>query len=331
MTRGRVGYYDFLRGLAILMVVGIHTYPPSSFDSISGSINIVIRQILNSGVPIFLCISGFFLGGKQLDTKKECFNFWKKQIPKVYIPCIVWSLPFFVIALYLGEELKIQIFKLIFGGFGVFYFVILIIQCYLALPVIQKIGVKTSRRGWSLWGGVFCSISVVSAAFIAYYKGPGIPLVIYAGPITTWICFFALGVYLSKAERDYDLKLPVVILILSFIGMLFETGFLMNQAKNGVGIKPSSYVFSISVLLLLFSNKIERWYKESKFGYTIEKVGIYSFGIYLTHMYLITAMNIVHFSESWFLRWVVIVPILYLGMAISKRIFPDFSHKILGF
>lgn len=330
MAKGRVGYYDFLRGLAIVMVVGIHTFPASSFDSIPGTINIGIRQILNCGVPIFLCLSGFFLGGKQLDSKEDCLNFWKNQIPKVYIPCIVWALPFFVIALYLGEDLKMQILKLIFGGFGVFYFVILIIQCYLALPLIQKIG-KTSLNSWHLWGGVFCLISVISAVLIAYCKGPGVPLVIYAGPITTWICFFTLGVYLSKTERDYDLKLPVVILILSFIGMVFETGFLMNQSRIGVGIKPSSFVFSFSLLLILFLNKVEMLYMQNRLGTAIEKVGVYSFGIYLTHMYLITAMNIVHFSGNWLLRWVVTVPVLYMSMAISKRMFPVFSHKILGF
>jgi len=34
--KNRNHYFDFLRGIAILMVVGIHTYTMSNFDSVEG-------------------------------------------------------------------------------------------------------------------------------------------------------------------------------------------------------------------------------------------------------------------------------------------------------
>ena len=39
-------YFDFLRGLAIMMVVGIHTYT-------LGEDSTVVRQLLNTAVPLF--------------------------------------------------------------------------------------------------------------------------------------------------------------------------------------------------------------------------------------------------------------------------------------
>lgn len=93
-------YFDFLRGLAILMVVGIHTYPGN--HQLNGRFQEIIQLILinafNCAVPLFLAISGYFIAKKNLNTFAECSSFWKKQIPTVYIPCLIFSLPWFVIS-----------------------------------------------------------------------------------------------------------------------------------------------------------------------------------------------------------------------------------------
>ena len=65
----RIDYFDFLRGLAILMVVGIHTYSVSQFNTIEHTFQVASREMLNFAVPLFLAISGFFIGQKAIDTK----------------------------------------------------------------------------------------------------------------------------------------------------------------------------------------------------------------------------------------------------------------------
>lgn len=94
-------YFDSLRGLAILMVVAIHVMVVNT-EGFYGQIMTLFRQVLNMAVPLFLAISGFFLARKSLNTKSEILAFWKKQIPKVYIPAIVWSLPLYYFALKSG-------------------------------------------------------------------------------------------------------------------------------------------------------------------------------------------------------------------------------------
>lgn len=90
----RIEYYDFLRGIAIIMVVGIHTFVSYPIDTTIGYTSAIVRQLLNCAVPIFLALSGLFCGKKLLDSKEKRLNFWKKQIPKVYIPALIWSLPY---------------------------------------------------------------------------------------------------------------------------------------------------------------------------------------------------------------------------------------------
>lgn len=88
-------YFDFLRGVAILMVVGIHTYPGG--HSLNGSVGefvqLLLINIFNCAVPLFLAISGYFIARKKLDSLGDCTSFWKKQIPVVYIPCLIFSVP----------------------------------------------------------------------------------------------------------------------------------------------------------------------------------------------------------------------------------------------
>lgn len=39
----RLNYYDFLRGIAILMVVAIHTGPAYHFESMQGVLVVMVR------------------------------------------------------------------------------------------------------------------------------------------------------------------------------------------------------------------------------------------------------------------------------------------------
>lgn len=139
MIKERNTYFDFLKGIAILMVIGIHTFIGGGFSSWHEYLNTGVRQILNCAVPIFIACSGFFLANKSLNNKKEVCGFYKKQISRVYMPGLLWSLPWLVLHLLGEKDPLIGVLSFVLCGFSVFYFVILMIQYYLLLPVIQKV------------------------------------------------------------------------------------------------------------------------------------------------------------------------------------------------
>lgn len=73
-----------------MLVVSIHTSKmPEDFSTFSDYCCMGIFQIGMLAVPIFLAISGYFLVNKNLSSKNEILIFWKKQIPKVYIPMLI--------------------------------------------------------------------------------------------------------------------------------------------------------------------------------------------------------------------------------------------------
>lgn len=130
-------YFDTLRGIAILMVVAIHTFIACEFDNFLSICAISMREIFNVAVPLFLAISGFFIGRKNFDNNSQIFKFWKKQIPKVYIPTLFWSIPYLALAVFHQQPLFKNLFMYLFCGYSIYYFIALIIQCYLLLPFLS--------------------------------------------------------------------------------------------------------------------------------------------------------------------------------------------------
>lgn len=137
MPSERNYYFDFLRGVAIMLVVGIHTFAVDGVDMMSRTVdwNALIRELMNCAVPIFLAISGFFLCRKPLGTWSERKAFWKKQMPKVYIPTLIVSLPYFALDIYKGENPVVAFVWMLICGYSIYYFIALILQYYALLPL----------------------------------------------------------------------------------------------------------------------------------------------------------------------------------------------------
>ena len=139
----RDSYYESLRGIAILMVIAIHTFPVSGFDSLTSWISISFRQLLNCAVPIFLAISGYFLAKKGEMPRTQYVKFLHKQIPRVYIPALICSLPLFALNIWTNGcnvvEVTKQLLLMLICAYSVYYFIILIIQFYILSPVLLKL------------------------------------------------------------------------------------------------------------------------------------------------------------------------------------------------
>ena len=312
------------------MVVGIHTFVPYPIDSTIGYTSVFVRQILNCAVPIFLALSGLFCGKKLLDNKEKQINFWKKQIPKVYMPALIWSLPYFVLNVVKfngrGYLLVKQIITLFICGFSIYYFIALIIQFYILLPVLQKH--KHIMMPLSIM------ISILSISLITYLstiQGTQLPLIIYAGPFITWFVFFMLGVYYSSSKINYTLKQAIAVIIFGFILECIEAYWLNTNYGGGYGIKLSAFIYSIGVVMLIISPKAKAAYKSNKVTSLIAYIGNISFGVYLIHCFVIKGVNYVLPEHSWSLSWLLVVILTSIFVAATRKILPHRLNKYIGF
>lgn len=319
-------YFDALRGIAILMVVAIHTFIASEFDNYQSICAISMREICNVAVPLFLAISVFFIGQKNFDNNSQTFKFWRRQIPKVYVPTLFWSIPYLALAVFHQQSLLKNILVFLLCGYSIYYFIALIIQCYLLLPFIQK-----KMLNYAM-GGVILILSLICVAVISYTSITRFPLIVFAGPVIVWLIFFWIGVFLSRSERNYKIGWIFVGVFISFALMLIETKFRHEATGGGYGIKPSSFIFSFLMILLLFSKRIEHKYvKDNVINKALIVVGDYSFSIYLIHCFVITI--VFHFVtiSNWIVRWTIAVAITMLFICLVRKVLPNKCLKIIGF
>jgi len=329
MNSSRIEYFDFLRGIAIIMVVGIHTFVAYPIDTPLGVCSAFFRQVLNCAVPIFLALSGFFLGTKSLNRWDEKYCFWKKQIPKVYIPALIWSFPYFiqnVIQVQVGDILIKQVVALLVCAFSIYYFIALIVQYYFLLPMLQKY--KHVMMPISV---VVSFFSILLITYISSVQGIQLPLIVYAGPFTTWFVFFMLGVYYSSSKINYTIKQAVSIIVFGFALECIETYWLNTNYGGGYGIKFSAFIYSIGVVMFILSPKVKAFYTHNKLTSLIAYVGNISFGVYLIHCFVIRAFNFIYPVRSWLMLWIMTVIITSIICSIVRTVLPKHLNRYLGF
>ena len=193
-TTERNPYFELLRGIAIIMVVGIHTFKAGS------DFSLFVRQMLNCAVPLFLACSGFFMAKKDVSDKIKHKAFLSKQIPKVYLPCLVWSIPYLIISLCNGGSVIKGLLNLFLCGFSIYYFILLIMQYYALLPYYQKMNKKHLL--------INAAVSLVSIAIVAYLiqiQQRSIPLVSVSA-MDRFLCLWSLSGK-AKAKKPQIISL----------------------------------------------------------------------------------------------------------------------------
>ena len=303
-----IPYFDFVRGIAILMVVALHTTTSCNLESTSGIISTIIRQCYLCAVPIFLACSAYFLSSTKLSSIRDCFHFWKKQIPKVYIPALIWSIPTYFLSIFCwgGHPLSEFIYCLI-CGYSIYYFIALIMQLYILLPILKKY-----RKA-----ALYISIPITIISLIYYTKTSIInplPLIYGFGPFNIWLLYFMLGISLSYSKREYYLIFPIILIILGIIAQYAETLYIDNQYDCfRHGTKATTVLYSSGMILLLFSKKLEMSYKNNHITSIIEFLGKKSFIIYLCHCYFIDIVYRIHHSNYWSINFLTsIILTIYL-------------------
>lgn len=327
MKSERIAYWDYLRGIAILMVVAIHCYPfnPKVLDG--NVLPSAMRAFINVCVPLFLAISGFFIGKKRLNTKDDYFSFLKRQIPRVYIPCILFSIPITLLTIYKGGSILGSLVKLVLcQSFVIYYFIALIIQFYVLTPLIHRVISKPF-----IGGGTILILNIASLFVLQYILTDEFNYRLFlfrVGPFIYWITYYALGIYLSSSKRNYSLITPFMIMITGYLVQFAETYFF----DIGIDLPVSIVIYSCGMILLLFSIRTERFFnKISKYLEWLASFGRYSFLIYLIHLYV--KMGFTHFvhTKDWFICWICIsIFSFFATRLIDKIITQKTIKKYLG-
>lgn len=186
---------DWLRALAILMVVTVHTWSLARIDAETYPIlSFVYALFYRCGVPLFVIISGAL----QLSAPIRPFGtFYKKRYARILIPFLIWSTVIYLLSCLankypeihsVGDGLRCYIPYMLTNRINeAYWFIGLIIALYATTPFLQRALQGCSRK----------ELLILCACWLCYgvlrHVYPSLYLLEYTSRFTYFLGFYIIG------------------------------------------------------------------------------------------------------------------------------------------
>jgi fucose 4-O-acetylase-like acetyltransferase len=299
-NKKRILFFDFLKGVSIIAVIGIHT--SDLFYATS------IKTFFSFAVPAFIVSSGFLLAKRysnHIDLKKYYKNIFFRIVVLYLVFVIlspVMSCGFYVFKeLILGKSLTwVMILKPFYCGVaknlpiskvfldvvlgrtagGAYYFIPLLLQLYVLFPFLMKIKNKLKHFYY------FESILLFSFYFLVlngYLQNPewnsNYYSLIFFGRFLLCFCF---GMFLSEFDIEKIKIKNIFVVLVAYILILISSSILQNNMTL-----TYFYPFVFVLILLGVYNSQLMGTKILKKIKIINDLGKNSLIIYLLHLFIV--------------------------------------------
>ena len=315
-------WIDNLRVLATLAVIVIHVAAnavssPNIFGStIWWSANIT-DGLLRFCVPIFVMLSGALLLPKEYTLSV----FINKRLVRIVLPFLFWTavylLSFLLIKIKQGEHLSFSetgswAYTLFKSGVSYhLWYVYMIIGLYLFVPIIGKWVRSASENEILFFLGIWLFTILLNYPFLSFLK-INIELKYFSG----YLGYLVLGYYLSTKIFSLSVSIKsIALLLILFGGAVTIVGnyfFMLEHTKYELNPYYSYLGFSIFLLstgvFLLFKNTC---FTSKIFSNIRNTISTYSYGIYLSHVLVLSAL-----SRYAGIHWMFINP--YVGIIVTS-------------
>lgn len=272
---------DFLRGLAIYLVIIIHVSPTLTDNNF---LEQIITAFTRISVPLFVMVSGALLLGKSEGYKE----FFKKRVSKVLIPWIGWTvISMITVISFQNQPVQslsewVQFFHVTF--LTRYWFIPMLFTLYLLTPLL-RIFIKHAKKS-DLWYGIviwFCFIGLfptIENFFRIDLFGEANIFLQYSG-------YFILGYVCSTLKlSSKQEKISIVIFIFALFLTLFfgalDNGrmrdYFYSFLSTTVILQTVSFFLVARSLLLRYDQSIPQTTKK-----VITNIGSASLGIYFVH------------------------------------------------
>lgn len=327
----RDNYFSFMKGLAIIGVLFIHT----PFMIGDGTAGIASRQLVTFAVAMFFFLSGYFVKDDRLDLK---------GISRIGIPYILWSILWFAETTFAGSQ-PVTTWKIInsifFGGaFFPLYFLVVLLELKLISPWmirhIHKYGKSNQYCFYKDWALLITPVTLIILYSIQYVTRQQ-PLV-YAQIFPTWFLLYYVGALTKhgciKVKSPIALGCTLFGLYLALLESAYINENLHVPFWAASQIKFSTFFYALSLCLLLISLHGEM--RRNR----VVRLGEMSFGIYLLHIPVLKIVNIAvgklpYWSQ--FAGWggqimLITLTLLccYLLLVGSNKLLPNKVNKYFG-
>ena len=293
----RIFYYDALRAFAIIFVIIIHSskwfavYEP--VHSLYWTFSASWASLGNVGVPIFFMISGALL----LNRRYEIYSFLKKRLSRIFIPFAFWIVIIILFRIqFLNAQPTIQsIIEIVFYK-GFVWYVWTLMGIYLIAPVINSFILDFKIKGVEYFLGIWLITILLNT--LGYYPIKHVELGYFAG----YLGYFVLGWYLDNKEFNISNKSMMIyndiIFVVSSLIVVGGIYLQLLEANYYLTIWPVIQAASFYLLVkscemyaqednVSLTKRFVSFVTNSKIGQAVTSVSVCSYGMYLTHYFVI--------------------------------------------
>jgi len=347
---------QFLRGFGVLGVIAIHT--TAYFTEIKNYNTLVLLNLWTDifsqfAVPLFILISGFVLA-KNYRNDFSLTKFYKKRIRSIIPQYLIFSVLYtifnnWVVMHYnpLSTNFSLLLNNILhFNASYHLWFFSIIIQFYILYPMIIKI--YDFFRLIDRVELLIAALLVIQTIWMVGIHTVSFPFLKLN--FISFLFYFGLGIYtcdhFDQLKKGLN-RLTPVYLITSLALTLGSSFFIIIGLTTGYrynSIPPYFFmgaelifpVLRISTFLLLYNLAASLVGKKSILSKVVYKVGDYSFGIYLIHIFFnqyairILKNNTVDYNNWMFYPSVFVVTVVFSYLAIRLISYIPYSYYIIG-
>ena len=316
-VRDRI-FISYLRVFAMILILACHIVQEHNNVYIN-----MTAQFLNVGVSIFIIISGYLYGKKEI--KEEYFKWIIKRAKRILIPMYFFMVFLLIVNLAIGSNMRIanwivyifnlQGFQIYVHGAEHLWYLTIIMICYLITPILNKYRRKISNKNLI----IYISIGVLSQLITSYFINT--QLGIYIIYLLLYIIAYSIG---CRVNIIISMKLMFSSILLAGISgilrisarVLFDNSILYNVII--VGYTQGLIAFCIFYIFIYICRNL----KENKVINFFDSI---SFEIYLVHyMYVVGPLRVMGLTNSFMINTIMTLVISILTAIGLKKICEKF-------
>lgn len=296
-------WIDFLKAISAFAVILLHVSVPLQLDfSNEGrwEVGMIYNSISRFCVPVFVMISGVLL----LSKTEELSVFLKKRFSRLLFPFIFWSLIYLLININYGlntkEIILFSVKQLRSGTQYHLWYIYMLIGLYLFIPILSRWSVNATKKEMAYFLGI-CLFLLLLDLPIFEKLFTRIDFRYFSG----YIGYLVLGTFL---HRYYNLKSRWIGFLLFLLG-IGSTLFLTYYFSVKTNIFVTTYYNFLSLNVAIASAGLFLWCKDmvtenEYFKNAVGYVSRYSYGIYLSHVFIIIVFEKIGFTYLLFEPWI---------------------------
>jgi len=281
-------------------------------------------QFFNVGVYLFLIISGYLYGKKDISKNRTYTKWLISRGKRILVPLYVFMIILFFIYLSLGLNIQafnwiIYIFNLqgleiyVHGAEHLWYLTIAMV-CYFITPILDKTKYKLNKKRLFIFSITYIVIQLIMSYHISEQFGRYLIL------IGLYILSYFIGFYWDSEQIDFKIFIctfigMIVALLLRIIGMfMFDNTVLYNILIVG-------YTHSLLSLSMFFIGfYILKQLKQNKLFSIVKLFDSISYEVYLVHYMFIVGPISVLFTNSQILNCFIVILFSFILAWILNKI-----------